>query len=392
MFNQLFLKYNDHVETNYYLAMSAMHLKLYDEATAAFERVLIMRPEFHRARLEYARVQFLLGFKQEAKKEFLKVAAYPVPPNVRENINRYLKQIEQENQGNSTFIALSFGYMYDDNINSGIDYDSYTLPGFFNLSISGEKPQSSTTYFSSFQINHLHGLTKDFPISLKHTATMFYKNQTENDKYNFSFYSYKPTFYYNNAKAKEEYSLQIGFDSVLPGDRNDFIAYSFVPEYKKLIDKDTVFSFFGQYKEIHYEQSTNKAKDYIKKGGGVALSYKRFKYQISFEEDERIRGIRTDLDKDIVTNSFFYSHDIQSSLLLNFQYQYKQIDYSYRDAFFASTREDINRNLGVSLTKIINQKDFLSLSYNKMNNSSNQKAFDYEKESIMLNYTWRFKL
>ncbi|MGM0519684.1 MAG: tetratricopeptide repeat protein [Campylobacterota bacterium] len=392
MFNKLFSKYSDHVQINYYLAMSAVNLKLYDEASAAFQRVLIKKPEFHRARLEYARVMFILGFKQEAKQEFLKVASYPIPKNVRKNIERFLKKIKNSNQSNSTMIALSLGYMYDDNINSGIEYDSFTLPGFSNLEVDGEKPISSTSYFSLMQVNHFHGLSENYPISVKHTGTIFYKNQTKDDDYNMNFYSYKPTFYYNNAKNKEEYSLQIGVDSILPGDENDFTAYTLVPKYKKLINKDTVFSIYGQYKEIHYKKSSNETKDYMKKGLGTSLSYKKFRYKLSFEKDEKVRGERVDLDKDIITNSFYYNYDIQSDLFLNLQYQYKQIDYKDRNNLFGNIREDINRNIGVGLTKIFNKKDFLSLSYNNINNSSNQEAFDYKKESVMLQYTWRFKL
>lgn len=391
-FKKLFLQYSDNVEINYYLAMSAMSLKLYDDATAAFERVLIVRPEFHRARLEYARVLFLLGFKEEAKKEFLKVAQYPIPENVRANINKYLEQIDNANTIGATFLALSFGYIYDDNINSGIDSSTYNLPGFFNLAVNGEKPQSSTAYFTSLQLNHIHTLHKDSPFIVKHTGFVYYKNQTENNKYNFNFYSYKPTLYYNNVKNKEEYSLQLGIDKILPGDHNDFMAYSLMPMYKKLIDKDTIFSAFANYKQVIHDDNVNENKDYIKKGGGFSLEYKKFTYTINFEEDEKKRGTRTDVDKHIIENSFSYRYDIASTLILNAQYQYRQIDYVDDDLFFNNTREDINRNIYLGLTKIINKKDFVTLSYTHTDNDSNQAAYEYDKNSVMLNYTWRFKL
>lgn len=61
-------------------------------------------------------------------------------------------------------------------------------------------------------------------------------------------------------------------------------------------------------------------------------------------------------------------------------------------SFFNNTREDINRNIYLGLTKIINKKDFITLSYTHTNNDSNQAAYEYDKNSVMLNYTWRFKL
>lgn len=389
-FQKLFLQYNDSVEVNFYLAMNAVELKLYDDATAAFERVLIVQPEYHRARLEYARVLFILGFKEESKSEFLKVAQYPVPQNVRENINKYLQQIDNTTDS-STFIALSFGWMHDNNINSGIDRSTYDLPGF-GLTVNGEKPQSSSAYVTTVQLNHIHSLFKDSPFILKHTGFAYYKNQTENDKYNFNFYSYKPTLYYNNAKNKEEYSLQLGIDQVMPGDNNDFTAYSISPVYKKLLNKESIFTVFATHKDIAYENLSNESKDYRKNGAGFSMEYKKLTYTLNFEEDNKIRGTRTDIDKHIVENSLGYSYDIMSTLILNTQYQHSKITYDQEDVFFANTREDINRNFYLGLTKIVSESDYITLSYTNTDNSSNQTAYDYDKETVMLNYTWRFKL
>lgn len=371
--------------------MSAVGLKLYDEATAAFERVLIVKPDFHRARLEYARVLFILGFKEEAKKEFLIVAATPIPENVRRNIQNYIDQIENKST-NTTFFALSFGMIYDDNINSGIDYDTYNLPGFGNLQVNGTPAQRSSSYVTSFQMNHLQSLGKNSPLLLKHTGFIYYKNQTVNDRYNFKFFSYKPTLYYNDAVNKAEYSLQAGIEDVMPGDKTDFIAYSIVPAYKKLINKDNIFGFFTQYKQIHYSDASNKARNYNNSGLGTSWEYKKLKYTLSYERDRKNHGTRTDLNKKIINQTLSYSYDIQSTLILNAQFQYKRIDYVDTDVFFANQRKDTSKNIYLGLTKIIDKKDFLTLSYNRTDNNSNQAAYEYDRNSVNLNYTWRFKL
>lgn len=390
-FKKLFLKHTDNAQVNFYLAMSAMELKLYDEATAAFERVLIVQPDFHRARLEFARLQFLLGFKEEAKKEFLKVAQYPIPENVRKNIDYYLKQIDNKDV-NSTFIALSFGYMYDDNINSGVEYDSYNLPGFYNLSVSGAQPQSSTAYTTSFQINHIHSLSDDLPFIVKHTGTMFYKNQTENDLYNFSYFAYTPTIFYNDVANNNEYSLQFGVEKIYPGDRVDFSTYFVSPKYRMLINKDTVFSTYVEYKEVHYEEVIDKDKGYNKKTLGTSLKYKNFEYQLSFEKDDKEFGDRSDVNKNITSNAFLYQYDIQSTLFLNLKYQYNKVKYNDKDVFFANSRIDNQNVYSIGLTKVINKTDFVTLSYTKTNNSTNQQAYEYDKDTVYLNYNWRFKL
>lgn len=390
-FYTLFLKYTNNVEINYYLAMSAQKLKQYDEATAAFERVLIVKPEFHRARLEYARVLFLVGFKKQAKDEFLKVAASPIPQNVRKSIDKYLKQIDKKDKVNSTFISLNFGLGYDNNINSGLDDETYTLPGFSNFEVTGEEPESSTAHVTSFQLNHIHSIGNNTPYILKHTGFIYNKNQTKDDSRNFQFFSYKPTIYYNDPLNKSEYSIQLGIERVLPGDDTDFLTYSINPTLKKLLNKNTIFKTFGKYQEIHYMDSLDKDKDYTKQGLGFSLKYKKFKYKLNFEKDEKIRGSRNDVDKDIIEHTISYSNDIQPKLILFLQYKYKQIEYVDTNSSFANIRDDINKNIYVGLTKIINKKDFLTLSYSDTNNNSNQAAYTYDKNTVNLNYTWRFK-
>lgn len=390
-FKKLFLKYSDNVQVNYYLAMSATKLELYDEATAAFERVLINEPEYHRARLEYARVQFILGFKEEAKKEFLRVAQYPIPPNVRKNIEMYLAKIDNV-ENNSTLITLSFAYMYDDNINNGIEYNTYSLPGFFNLELDGDEPQSSTSFLSFFQIDHLHRFSKNSPWSIKHTGTVLYKNQTENDYYNFSYYAYTPTLIYNDIKNKSEYSLKAGIEKINPGDRVDFTVYSIEPQYSLLFNKDTIISSFLKYNEIHYKQQIDRSKNYSKKAIGGSIKYKNFKYILEFEKDDREFGDRTDLNKNIVSNTFLYQHKIQPTVFLDLKYQHKQTRYNDKDLFFDNNRKDNTNVYSVGLSKIINKKDFITLNYTKTNNSTNQEAYDYNKNAVFMNYTWRFKL
>ncbi|RXJ91228.1 hypothetical protein CRV01_02810 [Arcobacter sp. CECT 8983] len=390
-FKKLFLKYSDNVQVNYYLAMSATKLKLYDEATAAFERVLIVAPEYHRARLEYARVQYILGFKEEAKKEFLKVAQYPIPINVRKNIEMYLSKIDSL-ENNSTFISLGFGYMYDDNINNGIEYDSYNLPGFFNLELNGEEPQSSTSFLTFFQVDHIQSLSKNSPWSIKHTGVMLYKNQTENDFYNFSYYAYTPTLFYNDVKNKSEYSLQVGMEKIYPGDRVDFTVYSIEPKYRLLLNKNTIVSTYLKYNEFHYEEQVDKNKSYSKKVIGGSIKYKDFQYILQFEKDDRDFGDRTDLNKNIVSNTFLYQYKIEPSLFLNLKYEHKQTRYNDKDVFFDNNRKDNTNVYSAGLTKIINKKDFLTFNYTKTDNSTNQEAYDYNKNAVSMNYTWRFKL
>ncbi len=92
-----------------------------NEGVFALERVLLLNPEHHRARLEYARGLFLLGDNGPARREFNRVAAQPdLPAAVRGKIAFFLQAIEDRESryqpSASGFVQLGVGY--DDNINS----------------------------------------------------------------------------------------------------------------------------------------------------------------------------------------------------------------------------------------------------------------------------------
>lgn len=391
-FYKLFLKYSDNVQINYYLAMSAMQLKQYDDSIAAFERVLIIQPEFHRARLEYARVLYILGFKKQAKEQFLKVASMPIPKNVRKNINAFIKKIDDDKMQSSTFLTFNFGFSNDDNINNGIDYASYVLPGFGNLEISGQKPIESTSYITSFEISSIKPLSSIYPIILKQSGQFFYKNQTQDNNYNFKVYSYKPSIFYNDTKNASEYSLQLGFDKVYPGDKNNFFTFSFIPQIIKAVNKNNILTTYLKYRGTNYDDTQNNDKNYSNLGFGSSWKWLKLKYSFAYDTDRRTNGNRTDINKNIISNTLSFNYDIQPTLQLFLQYQYRDIKYLDTDVFFTTKREDTNKTAYVGLTQIVNKKDFISLSYSKSNNQSNQAAYNYDKDVVTLNYTWRFKL
>lgn len=71
LFFKLFSKNSYNVNVNYFLALSAIEIEKYDEASSAFERILTQKPDFDQARYEYAKLLFKLNLKEEAKKEFI---------------------------------------------------------------------------------------------------------------------------------------------------------------------------------------------------------------------------------------------------------------------------------------------------------------------------------
>ena len=109
--------------------MTALESGHLDQAVFAFERVLMMEPNNHRARLELARTHYFLGDYVSAKTEFNTVKQTQTPENVQKNIERFLTLIaERELKSRHSFsseIGLNIGY--DSNVNSATDNETSFL-------------------------------------------------------------------------------------------------------------------------------------------------------------------------------------------------------------------------------------------------------------------------
>ncbi len=118
-FLRLFRDSPQDVQINFGLGLSAMKAGKLSHARIAFERVLAMTPDNQRARLELGRTLAAMGLNDLAREEFEKVLLYNPPEKVRTNIEDFLSQIKRNSRLWTAEAQISFGGLYDDNINIG---------------------------------------------------------------------------------------------------------------------------------------------------------------------------------------------------------------------------------------------------------------------------------
>ena len=98
-----------------------------DAAIAALRRILTIRPQEARARLDLARAFFLKGEDSLARRHFERVLAGRPPPAVVANVQRYLDAIRERKRWSGYFgVALA----PDTNIGAASDDDVLWLPAF----------------------------------------------------------------------------------------------------------------------------------------------------------------------------------------------------------------------------------------------------------------------
>jgi len=391
LFQKLFLKHSDHVYINYYLAMSAVELKKYDEATAAFERILIMKPDFHRARLEFAKVLYIIGFKQQAKSEFLRVLNSNVPQKVKDNIKVFIASMGDEDLF-GLYATFMVGWQFTDNANNGLDQTEYQLPGLLNLTVNGDKPISDNGDVEFVGLDFVNKF-KDSSLVLKNKFMVYNKNNKDYDAGDVVFYSYQPSLISYNPSEKTQYALELAFDKVDPGkNKNDeFTAISVMPKYTLGISPVFLISPYLKFQRISYDRSVSDDRDYKKKEVGIDIYYEKFYGGLQFSKDDSLRGTRTDIKKSIIEANIGYVHSFTKSLMLNSEYVFSKIDYNDMDLFFRTKRDDKKHELKLGLTKLFDQNNLINLSLSSAYNRSNQDAYDYDKNSATISYIRKFQ-
>ena len=127
------------VDISFLMGQAAMGMEDYEAAAAAFDRVLMMRPDAARARLELARAYAHLGLYDVAEELFREVDRQPATPDgVRRSIGAYLEQIAAARSRHAFSGVLTVAFARDNNARISPD-GAVVLPGLPPLSVPVER-------------------------------------------------------------------------------------------------------------------------------------------------------------------------------------------------------------------------------------------------------------
>ena len=384
-FNKLFLKNNYNLNINYFLAKSAFSLKKYDEATAAFERVLILKPDFNQARYDYARILYKLKQKEESKKEFNRLLKSNVNSDIKKKIENYIKilNIKKERKKISAKVMLGIGR--SSNVNGGLSNSSFRLPGLNNILVEGEEPIGDNSHQEMLNLNFFNYFEKQ-KLRLKNSFYVFNKNYNNEKDENVTVYSYKPSLDYFDNINKQMYSLELAADKIVRRTNQDFYTFAISP---KITNKN--FTSFIKYQKILYIEKEEQDKDFEKIQFYTKLNlFKNLNYYVNLYKNKQINNLRTDIDKNTISNgiNLFYDFDEKNKINLNYQFDYSK--YKDENIAFDSLRKDKKHNIEISLIHNFDKNSLLFMNISYLENNSNQDAYIYNEKSIGLNYLKAF--
>ena len=127
--------YSGNIPFDYLFGVAALDSGKPDRATIAFERVLIMNPNFSGARLDLGRAYLAMGSDDLAEKEFKVVLSQNPPPQVKSVVEKFLEDIAERRQAKLQKISsyIEFGVGRDSNITSATTDFTKGVKDVFNI-------------------------------------------------------------------------------------------------------------------------------------------------------------------------------------------------------------------------------------------------------------------
>ena len=114
-------------ELNFVIGVLSVKRNDLARAELAFERVIQISPDNHRAGVELARVCTLSGRHDVARRTYEHVLAQDPPENVARKIKRQLAEIDRQGKRFHVSVRLDAGAIHDDNVNVGPSSDTVAV-------------------------------------------------------------------------------------------------------------------------------------------------------------------------------------------------------------------------------------------------------------------------
>ena len=387
-FYALFMEDTANARINFYLGLSAVGARMYEEAVSAFERVLIVEPKHTRARLELARALFFLKLFDLSEEEFNKVLATgELPDDVVRNVEKFLAAIEDTRIRNHYAPVVMVGLQYDSNINNDVGENTYVIDTDL-IQVTGEKEKSDLVHQEMASMNHIYdfGTLGDF--FMQNSATVFAQNYTGNDDKNIIFASVSTGI---ASKTKTySFSSKINYDNVQIGGSALMSAMGVELGYSRPVT-DTIIGegkVKSQQKTFVDDSNNDSSYSEVTVGGKKAVvDSKDLIIGELLRSTERAKDAVT-IDRDIMGIKAGYSWVYSDALTFNGSINYKMIGYtreSLDQDLQYSKRTDTQTTLTLGNVYKLDKSKMLNGSLVYIDNASTHAAFDYSKMLAGLN-------
>ncbi len=380
-----FLKINDYKQSSsidFYLARSYYEMGMYEKALIIFERILINEPDNKRVQLEIAQTYLMLDSYDIAKVSFQELIDDPsIPTVVKSNIEDRLKFIDEKTKKHFFSSTLMFGWGYDDNIGSNNPNDFF-ITGI-PFPVSGTDKVNSTFYETAALFNHMYKYNDD--LSFRNGLVFYKQDFTKDATKQLDVMSLSTTPIYQIGDFS--YGLIFGIDNVLYGDNRYLNNYSLTPKISYLMDPTKIYETSIKFLSKRFTQETDEKNnswvyEYQNKIMFQTADFGIFDLSLSLGREIDEKNITADVSKDYETLSIGDSYRIDEQFSINSSLSFSNVNYADINPSFDTKRKDNIYGFLIGLGYSCNKELSLGLTYNYVNQDSNQTPSDDDKDTI----------
>ena len=376
-----------------------------------FRRAVAADPSAGRIKLELAEVLALQGKLPAAKAELQSVQAMNPPPEVQQNIERFIAQIDaaEANQGvgfaqgqkpKSWNAYVSAGLIYDSNVNASTDADSVTFFGLpFRLSDDAKETEDGAWTIRA-GINHRLMLSEQvaWDSSLNGSFTDYF---TADDYDNLTFQvSSGPSFALQD-KGSISFPLTLSSQSFTDSSEDWYsVSYGIAPSLQYALSENLFLGVGTSLSRKVFIE--DRDRDSTLWGVSPSLRFKPFETAGTFSFG--VNYARENSGQEIYSNERIggfvgYEHEFaDTGLKASITASYADTQYDGIQAAQTEARHDMAPSISGSLSYALPLSEALPFAANSVvafnanytDNRSNLDINDYNRTQVSLTFTKRF--
>lgn len=377
-------------ELHFYVGRCALELQRYDEAMAAFDRVLILNPNHTRTHLELARLYYEQKQLEMAHLELNTVLSTQLPNDVRDSAMAFKRKIDDSLSPHRFSGALVLGGGYDSNVNNDIGNREFTIPSL-NLPISGNTKEKDGYGFSTFVFNHGYDFGEKGGWSLENSFIAYDKLYSQSSQNNLVLFSLAsaPTWNENELKV----ALPMMFDRVYIDGKGYLYNIGLGIKNGYLIDSFSMIEGGYTFKRGYYHENTYDVNSHL-----IFADYRRIigdnlfslALHAAYGINQEVESVRTDVAYNELTYGFELSKELTKSLRSSLGYTRANARYQDVDSAFLTKRKDDIDTYEVSVSYSLQKNLALSTNVSYSDHQSNHTPYDYTKLNALASIIWTF--
>jgi len=374
------------IKNNFYFALSAEKIGEYNEAIAAYERILLYKPDSLRAKLEMGRIYFILKQYNVSKQYFNEALKETENKNVKKHIKVFLERIKKAEQTHFLNLVGMFGLGYDSNINNLTDENNYIIY-FNNTPIDVNNSGKKTGAFSIQEALIVKDKYKFDNFSINNDFMIFNSNMLNHSDKDLQLFEYNPSLNYKNTKTALKYDyIYSGGEPYISQTGIELSLYNSFVHLSNNLNIGFSYKNYLLQKNDKRDSLNYSISDTIKKIANNKLYY----LSLNFHQERKTKGKLTTVDNNSIGFVVGENYKFSPTFNINPSFGYTKTLYNDKDAFFQKKREDKKMVIGLKMNNNFNSFG-VQTNIQYLKNNSNIEPYKYNKWLMNLSFIKQFK-